>query len=82
MQKESLARNNAETLRLRKEVERLFEELRSARRSTRIKPTGRAEKVYKQLVMKYHPDRNAEKSFHAEEVMKDVNQLYRHLLEK
>ncbi len=81
-QKETLARYRAETLQLKREVERLFEELRSARRSTRLRPSGRAEKIYKQMVVKYHPDRNADKSFHAEEVMKDVNQLYRHLLEK
>ena len=81
-QKETIARYRAETLQLKKELERLFEELRSTRRSNRLKPSGRAEKIYKQMVVKYHPDRNADKAFHAEEVMKDVNQLYRHLLER
>ena len=76
-QKETLTRFRAENVHLKREVERLFEELRSHRRSARIKPSGRAEKIYKQLVGKYHPDRNAEKSFTAEEVMKDLNQLYR-----
>ena len=81
-QKESLAKYRAETLQLKKEVERLFEELRSAKRSSRSKAPARAEKTYKQLVLKYHPDRNAGKSFGAEEVMKDVNQLYRQVLER
>lgn len=80
--KEALARYRAQTLHLKREVERLFEELRSARRFSRARPSGRAEKTYKQLVLKYHPDRNADKNFHAEEVMKDLNQLYRQLLEK
>lgn len=81
-QKESIARYRAETFRLKKELERLFEELRNARRVSRKMPPYRAEKIYKQLVVKYHPDRNAHKSFEAEEVMKDLNQLYRQLLER
>jgi hypothetical protein len=80
--KEALARSHGETQRLKKELERLFEELRAARRSSRSRAPVRAEKIYKQLAMKYHPDRNPDKSFHAEEIMKDLNQLYRHLLEK
>jgi hypothetical protein len=80
--RETLSRYRAETHQLKREVERLFEELRAARRSGRPKPATRAEKIYKQLVLKYHPDRNADKSFLAEEVMKDLNQLYRQLLEK
>jgi Family of unknown function (DUF6788) len=80
--KESIARYQAETLRLKKEVERLFEELRSVRRSARIKPANKADKIYKNLVMKYHPDRNSGKLFVAEEVMKDLNQLYRQMLER
>lgn len=78
----TIAQYHAEILHLRKEVERLFEELRSIKHSRHIKPAGKAEKIYKQLVVKYHPDRNSDKSFQAEEVMKDVNQLYRHLLER
>jgi hypothetical protein len=81
-QKESIARYRAETFRLKKELERLFEELRNARRVSRKMPPYRGEKIYKQLVVKYHPDRNAHKSFEAEEVMKDLNQLYRQLLER
>ena len=80
--KATIGKYSAEISHLRKEVERLFEELRSMKRSSRIKPVGRAEKIYKQLVVKYHPDRNAERVIDAEEVMKDINQLYRHLLEK
>jgi hypothetical protein len=82
MQKESLARYRSETLHLKRELERLFEELRSARRVSRSRPSARAEKIYKQLVGKYHPDRNAHRSFEAEEVMKDINQLYRQTLER
>ena len=81
-QKETLGRYRMETIQLKREMERLFEELRSVRRSARARPSGKAEKVYKQLVLKYHPDRNAGQSFAAEEVMKDLNQLYRHLLER
>ena len=80
--KATIAKYHAEVLHLRKELERLFEELRSLKRSSRVKPAGKAEKIYKQLVVKYHPDRNAERLLDAEEVMKDINQLYRHLLEK
>jgi DnaJ domain/Family of unknown function (DUF6788) len=81
-QKATIAKYHSEVLHLRKEVERLFEELRSMKRSSRNVPSGKADKIYKQLVLKYHPDRNSDKSFDAEEVMKDVNQLYRHLREK
>lgn len=80
--KASLAKYQAEVLHLRKEVERLFEEIRSMRRSSGRMPSGKSEKIYKQLVLKYHPDRNSENTFSAEEIMKDVNQLYRHLLER
>ena len=80
--KETLGRYRLEAIQMKREMERLFEELRSARRSARAKPSGRAEKIYKQLVLKYHPDRNAHQAFAAEEVMKDLNQLYRHLLER
>jgi hypothetical protein len=80
--KESLARSHAENSRLKKELERLFEELRTARRSYRSKAPVRAEKTYKQLALKYHPDRNPERSFYAEEIMKDLTQLYRQLLER
>ena len=79
--KASIAKYRAENLHLKREIERLFEELRSIRRSNRKKPPLKSEKIYKQLVLKYHPDRNAEESFPAEEVMKDINQLYRQLLE-
>jgi uncharacterized protein DUF6788/DnaJ-like protein len=82
MNKAAIARYQAEILHLRKEVERLFEEVRSIKRTSKMKPAGKAEKIYKQLVVKYHPDRNAERFIEAEEVMKDINQLYRHLLEK
>jgi len=78
----ALLKYRTENLHLKKEIERLFEELRSIRRSSSKKPSLKSEKIYKQLVVKYHPDRNAEKSFSAEEIMKDVNQLYRHLLER
>jgi len=80
--KATIAKYHAEIVHLRKELERLFEELRSAKRSARNNPAGKAEKIYRQLVLKYHPDRNSERFIQAEEVMKDINQLYRHLLER
>jgi hypothetical protein len=80
--KATIAKYHAEVIHLRKEVERLFEELRAMRRSSRAKPSGKGEKIYKQLVVKYHPDRNSNRLIEAEEVMKDINQLYRHLLER
>jgi hypothetical protein len=76
---ELISRYKEEMERMKQEIERLFEEIRTLRRTDRRKNPVRTEKFFHQLVMKYHPDRNAHRTFHSEEVMKDINQLYQHV---
>lgn len=73
-QKKTIQRYQEDIGQLRIQMERLFEELRSFRRNKR-KLSSSAEKFFRNLVQKYHPDRNAKKVFPAEDVMKDINQL-------
>jgi hypothetical protein len=73
-QKKSIQRYQEEIKHLRIQIQHLFEELRSFRR-TRGKSSSAAEKFFRNLVQKYHPDRNAKQVFQAEDVMKDINQL-------
>jgi len=72
---ESVSRYRTQIGNLKLEIERLYEELRSAQRFQRKNITGKAQKFFRQLVSKYHPDRHGERTFLAEDVMKDLNQL-------
>lgn len=68
-------RHRAEVQRLKKEIETLYEELRISKRHVR-KAAGSPEKIFRELVNKYHPDRHRGKMFSAEDVMKDINRLW------
>ena len=74
-QKKSISRYQEEVRQLKTELIRLFEELRILRRRSTKKTSVRAERFFRNLVLKYHPDRNAARRFDAEDVMKDINQL-------
>ncbi len=73
--REANLRHRMEVERLKKEMEVLYEELRIARRHSR-KTSGSPEKLFRELVNKYHPDRHRGTTFAAEEVMKDINRLW------
>ncbi len=80
---EVLRRKNDEINRIKKQLESLYEELRATRRQARhgaASGSGGPERFFRQLVLKYHPDRNSHRSFQAEDVMKDINQLYQKLV--
>ncbi len=68
-------RHRVEVQRLKKEIETLYEELRISKRHVR-KTAGSPEKIFRELVNKYHPDRHRGKMFSAEDVMKDINRLW------
>jgi hypothetical protein len=73
--REANLRHRAEVQRLKKEIETLYEELRISKRQGR-KSVGSPEKIFRELVNKYHPDRHRGKTFTAEDVMKDINRLW------
>ena len=73
--REANLRHRLEVQRLRKEIETLYEELRISKRHGR-KTAGSPEKIFRELVNKYHPDRHRGKMFAAEDVMKDINRLW------
>jgi preprotein translocase subunit Sec63 len=79
--RELLQARQEEILRMKKVIETLYEDIRLLRRQGRHAGSHRpnVDRLFKQLVMKYHPDRNAHRRFEAEEVMKDINQLYQKL---
>lgn len=79
---EMLHRFNADKERLRKEIERLYEDLRLAQKAARRGVHASSDKTFKELVNKYHPDRHPGKMFSAEDVMKDINRLYQKLSTK
>jgi hypothetical protein len=73
-QKKSIERYQQEIRTLQIQLQNLFQELGSLRRNRRKSSTS-ADKFFRSLVQKYHPDRNATQVFLAEDVMKDINQL-------
>lgn len=73
--REANLRHRAEVHRLKMQIETLFEELRISKRHGR-KSAGSPEKIFRELVNKYHPDRHRGKLFPAEDVMKDINRLW------
>jgi DnaJ-class molecular chaperone len=73
--REANLRHRAEVHRLKKEIETLYEELRISKRHGR-KAAGSPEKIFRELVNKYHPDRHRGKMFSAEDIMKDINRLW------
>jgi DnaJ-class molecular chaperone len=73
--REANLRHRAELQRLKTEIETLYEELRISKRQGR-KTAGSPEKIFRELVNKYHPDRHRGKLFTAEDVMKDINRLW------
>jgi hypothetical protein len=75
-QQQVAARFETRISRLKQENEKLYEELRSAHHQLRKNGSGKADKLFRQLAAKYHPDRQTGKSFPSEEVMRDINQLY------
>src|SRR5262249_4494923 len=79
-QKETIARHHEEVRRLKREIEALYEQMRQMRRSDRKRSSTRADKFFRQLVLKYHPDRPHSRHFTADDVMKDINQLYQQLV--
>jgi DnaJ-domain-containing protein 1 len=74
--REANLRHRAEVHRLKAQIETLFEELRISKRHVRKPAAGSPEKIFRELVNKYHPDRHRGKTFTAEDVMKDINRLW------
>ncbi|PWT90480.1 MAG: hypothetical protein C5B54_07105 [Acidobacteria bacterium] len=62
---------------LKQQIEDLYENQRASKRQVkRGGSSGKLERVFRHLATKYHPDRHSGKRFEAEEIMKDINQLY------
>ncbi len=61
---------------LKRHIEDLYEGQRAAQPQFRKRRSGKAERVFRHLATKYHPDRHSGKRFEAEEIMTDINELY------
>ena len=73
--RESNIRHRMETQRLKLQIESLYEELRISKKQAR-KSGATPDKLFRELVNKYHPDRHRGTTFTAEDVMKDINRLW------
>ena len=60
---------------LNMQIESLYEELRISKKQAR-KSGATPDKLFRELVNKYHPDRHRGTTFTAEDVMKDINRLW------
>lgn len=74
--KAAIGRQQEQIKKMRNTIEELYEQIRILSRPSRKKTSERAEKFFKQLALKYHPDRTRGSFFSAEDVMKDINQLF------
>lgn len=74
--KASVERYLEERRNLKRQIEELYEQIRILNLPSQKKTAIRAEKFFKQLVLKYHPDRKQHATFTADDVMKDINQLF------
>jgi DnaJ-class molecular chaperone len=64
-----------EVQRLKSEIETLYEQLRISKKHAR-RSGAAPDKIFRELVNKYHPDRHHGRTFTAEDVMKDINRLW------
>ncbi|HSE42723.1 MAG TPA: DUF6788 family protein [Acidobacteriota bacterium] len=73
--REANIRHRMEVQRLKSEIETLYEQLRISKKHAR-RSGAAPDKIFRELVNKYHPDRHHGRTFTAEDVMKDINRLW------